>query len=141
MAFKPGYLGYFDLDNAGGSPVDISGYIDSITVPQTADTLDVSVMGDTAKQFIAGMTDGDQISLSGPYDATIHNHLTGMKAAQAAGTTGFSYAWGPGGSVSGQAKVSGEVYIVGYELSNSTGGRSEYSATLQVTGTVTNGTW
>ena len=141
MAFKPGYLGYFSLDNAAGTPTDISGYLDNISVPQSADTLDVSVMGDTSKQFIAGMTDGDQISISGPYDATIHTHLTGCKAAQAAGTASFTYDWGPGGSVSGQAKVSGEVLVVGYELSNSTGGRAEYSATLQVTGTVTNGTW
>ncbi|HUS42879.1 MAG TPA: hypothetical protein VMY16_09450 [Ilumatobacteraceae bacterium] len=141
MAFKPGYLGYFGLDSAAGSIVDLSGYLDNVGVPQNVDTLETSVFGVTAKQFIAGMTDGDTISISGPYDVTLHTHITGMKAAQSAGTTSFSYIWGPGGSVASQAKVSGEAILTGYELSSGTGGRAEWSGSLQVTGTVTNGTF
>jgi len=142
MAFKPGYLGYFATDDAAASMTDISGYIDSVSVPQSADQLDVSVLGGTsAKQYIAGMTDGDSISVGGPYDATVHSHISGMKAAQAAGTVGFAYLYGPGGSVSGQAKVGGTVYLSNYTLSSSTGGRAEWTATFQVTGAVTSGTW
>ena len=141
MAFKPGYLGYFGLDSGAGSIVDISAYLDNVGVPQSADTLEVSVFGVTAKQYIGGMTDGDTISISGPYDVALHTHITGMKAAQSAGTASFSYEWGPGGSVAAQAKVNGEAILVGYELSSGTGGRAEWSGSLQVTGIVTNGTW
>ena len=141
MAFKPGYLGYFDLDSGAGTPVDLSGYLDNVGVPQSVEALDTSVFGITAKQSIAGMTDGDSISLSGPYDITLHTHMTGIKAAQSAGTASFSYTWGPGGSVASQAKVSGEAIFTGYELSSGVGGRAEWSASLQVTGIVTNSAW
>ena len=141
MAFKAGYNGYFGLDSGAGSIVDISSYLDNVGVPQSADTLEVSVFGVTAKQYIGGMTDGDTISISGPYDVALHTHITGMKAAQSAGTASFSYEWGPGGSVAAQAKVNGEAILIGYELSSGTGGRAEWSGSLQVTGIVTNGTW
>ena len=141
MAFKPGYLGYFSLDSAAGTEVDLSGYLDNVGVPQNVDTLETSVFGDTSKQYIAGQTDGDSISLSGPYDITLHTHMTGIKAAQSAGTASFSYTWGPGGSVASQAKTTGEAIFTGYELSSGVGGRAEWSGSIQVTGAVANGTW
>lgn len=141
MAFKPGYLGWFGLDNAAGSIVNLQPYIDDVKVPQTVQMLDVSAMGTVAKAMIAGLSDGDTITISGPYDVTLNTHLTGLKAAQAAGTTSHSWIWGPGGSVASQAKVSGEVLLASYELSSGVGGRASCSASLQVTGAVTNGTW
>jgi hypothetical protein len=141
MAFKPGYLGHFSLDNAAGTLTNLSMYIDNVSVPQTVQTLEVSAFGSSAKAFIPGLTDGDTISFSGPYDVAMHTHLTALKAAQSAGTASHSYQWGPGGSVASQAKQTGETILVSYELSTGVGGRSEYSASLQVTGTVTNSTF
>lgn len=139
MAFKSGASSWFALDNAAGSLTVIQPYLDDTTVPQTAETLEVTAFGTTAKAFITGLTDGDTIAISGPYDATIHTQLTGLKAAQAAGTTSHSFMWGPGGSVAAQAKVNGECLLASYELSSGVAGRVEWSASLQVTGAVTNG--
>lgn len=141
MAFKPGKDSWFGLDTAAGSLTNIQPYIDSVTVPQTVDMLDVSALGTAAKAFINGLSDGDTIAISGPYDVAIHTHLTGLKAAQAAGTASHSFMWGPGGSVASQAKVNGEVLLASYELSTGVSGRVEWSASLQVTGAVTNGTF
>lgn len=141
MAFKPGYLGHFSLDNAAGSLTNLSDYIDNVSVSQTVETLETSVFGTASKQSITGMTDGDTITFSGPYDVTVHTHVTGVKAAQAAGTASVSYQWGPGGSVSSQAKITGECHLTSYELSSGVGGRAEYTVSLQVTGAVTNGTF
>lgn len=141
MAFKPGYLGHFSLDNAAGSLTNLSDYIDNVSVGQTVDQLEVSHFGTAAKKFIPGMTDGDTISVSGPYDVTLHTHVTALKAAQAAGTASHSYQWGPGGSVASQAKVTGECLVAQYSLSTGVGGRAEYSLSLQITGAVTNGTF
>lgn len=141
MAFKPGHLSWFALDTAAGSLTSIQPYIDNTTVPQTVDMVDVSVMGTVAKAFVNGLSDGDTITVSGPYDVAIHTHLTGLKAAQAAGTASHSFMWGPGGSVAAQAKVNGECLLASYELSSGVGGRVEWSASLQVTGAVTNGTF
>jgi hypothetical protein len=141
MAYKPGKNSWFGLDNAAGSIVNISPYVDDTTVPQTVEMLEVTAFGTNAKTFIPGLSDGDTISLKGPYDATIHTQLTGLKAAQAAGTASHSFIWGPGGSVASEAKVNAECLLATYELSSGVGGRVEYSASLQVTGAVTNGTW
>lgn len=141
MAYKPGYLGWFALDNAAGTPTVIQSYTNDVKVPQTVTMLETTVMGTTSKQFIPGITNGDSITIGGPYDVTIHSHLGSLLAAQSAGTASHSFLWGPGGSVSGQAKVTGEVLVASYELSNGVGGLSEWAATLQVTGAVTNATW
>ena len=140
MSFKPGYQGYFSLDTAAGTPTNVGPYIDTVSVSQSTETLDVSALGTVSKAFISGMNDGS-ISFSGPYDVAIATHLSGVKAAQAAGTAGFSWEWGPGGSVASQAKVSGECYLTSYDLSTSVSGRAEYSATLQISGAVTNGAY
>ena len=141
MAYKPGKDSWFGLDNAAGSVQNLSAYIDDTTVPQTVEMLEVTAFGTSAKTFINGLSDGDTISIKGPYDVTMHTHLTGLKAAQAAGTASHSFVWGPGGSIASQAKVNGECLLASYELSSGVGGRVEIAATLQVTGAVTNGTF
>lgn len=141
MAFKAGYRGWFALDTAAGSLTNIQPYLDDVGAPQTVDTLDVTAFGTAAKASIVGLSDGDTISIKGPYDVAIHTHLTGLKAAQAAGTASHSFMWGPGGSVASEAKVSGEVLLASYELSSGVAGRAEWSASLQVTGAVTNATF
>ena len=141
MAFKAGTVSYFSLDTAGGAGTNLSPYIDTLSVPQTTEMLDVSVFGTAAKGFIPGLTNGDVITLSGPLDVAMHSHLVALKAAQEAGTASHSFVWGPGGSVASQAKISGECLLAAYEPSSGVAGRVEFSASLQITGAVTNGTW
>lgn len=141
MAFKAGKDAWFALDNVAGSLTNVSSYVDSVDHGQTVETLEVSVLGTTAKAFIPGLTDGDTITISGPYDVTLYSQLTGLKAAQAAGSSTCTYTFGPGGSVASQAKISCETYVSSVGFSVGVGGRAEFSASLQVTGSVTNGTW
>jgi hypothetical protein len=141
MAFKPGKDSWFGLDNVAGTLTNLSHYTDSVEHPQNVDQLEVSVMGTSSKAFIPGLTDGDQITIAGPYDVTMYTHLTALKAAQSAGSSTATYTWGPGGSVASQAKISAETYVASVGLSAGVGGRVELSASLQVTGAVTNGTW
>lgn len=141
MAFKAGTASYVLLDNTAGTPTNLSSYADNFGWPQSVAQLDVSVFGTAAKAFVNGLTDGDTVTMSGPYDVTLHTHLSGLKAAQSAGSSTCTITWGPGGSVSGQAKVSAECWVASYQLQSGVGGRAEYSCSLQVTGAVTNGTW
>lgn len=140
MAFRAGYLGDFRLDNAAGSLTDISPYCDSVSNSQTTETLDVSALGTAFKSYIAGMHDGN-FSISGPYDVAIFTHLTALSAAYDAGTATSSFQWGPGGSVSGQAKTTGECIVSDFTTSTGVGGRVEWSASVQISGAVTNGTF
>jgi hypothetical protein len=141
MAFKAGTTSKVYLGNAAASLQDLSPYSDNFSWPQSTDTLDVSTFGTAAKAMIPGLTDGDTISMSGPYDVVIHTHLTALKAAQSAGSAAAAIIWGPGGSVASQARVAGSVWVASYQLSSGVGGRVEYSASLQVTGAVSNGTF
>lgn len=141
MAFKAGHTTWFALDAITGTLTNLTPYVDNVDHPQTIEQLDVSVFGTTAKAFIPGLTDGDTIGVSGPYDVTMYTHLTNLKAAQAAGSSTATFTWGPGGSVASQAKISGECYVSSVGLSSGVGGRVEYSASLQCTGAITNGTW
>lgn len=141
MAFKPGYLGFFMLDSAAGSLTNLSSYTDDVGVPQSRAMLEVSVMGTAAKAFIAGLAGGDQVSIKGPYDVALHSHLGSLLAAQDAGTASHSFIWGPGGSVASQAKISGECLVASYAPTGSVGGRAEWTASLQITGAITNAVW
>jgi hypothetical protein len=141
MAFKAGTTAAVYLANAAGALQNLSGYSDNFSWPQTVQQLETSTFGTNAKTFIVGLSDGDTISMSGPYDVLIHTQLTAMKAAQTAGTAGFGIIWGPGGSVASQARSAGTVFLASYQASSGVGGRAEYTASLQISGAVANGTF
>jgi catalase (peroxidase I) len=141
MAFRAGTTTFIALDGVNGAGTNVSRFADSFDWPQSVETQEVSAFGTAAKAFINGLTDGDTVSISGPYDAPIFTLLTGVKAAQSAGSSTTTILWGPGGSVSGEARITAEAWVTSVSLSSSVGGRVEMSASLQVTGAVTNNTW
>jgi hypothetical protein len=141
MAFRAGTTSFIALDGVNGAGTNVSRFADSFDWPQSVETQEVSAFGTNAKAFINGLTDGDTVSISGPYDAAMFSLLTGVKAAQSAGSSTMTILWGPGGSVSGEARVTAEAWVTSVSLSSSVGGRSELAASLQVTGAVTNNTW
>ena len=141
MAFRAGTTTFIALDGVNGAGTNVSRFADSFDWPQSVETQDVSAFGTAAKAFINGLTDGDTVSISGPYDAPMFSLLTGVKAAQSAGSSTMTILWGPGGSVTGEARVTAEAWVTSVSLSSSVGGRVELSASLQVTGAVTNSTW
>ena len=141
MAFRAGTTTFIALDGVNGAGTNVSRFADSFDWPQSVETQEVSAFGTAAKAFIDGLTDGDSVSISGPYDAPMFTLLTGVKAAQSAGSSTTTILWGPGGSVSGEARITAEAWVTSVSLSSSVGGRVEMSASLQVTGAVTNNTW
>lgn len=141
MAFKAGTASVFYLANAAGALQNVQPYVDNIGAPQTVQMLETSVLGTAAKTFMTGLTDGDVITISGPYDAAILTQLYALKAAQNAGSAAAPYIFGPGGSVAAQTRTAGSVLVQQVNPAVAVAGRVEYSASLQVTGAVTNGTF
>lgn len=141
MAFRAGTTTFVMIDGVNGAGTNVSPYLDNMSWSQTSSTNEVSVFGTSAKAMILGLTDGDTVSMAGPYDKVLYSILTGVKAAQSAGSSTSTIMWGPGGSVAGEAKVSSETWVTEVGLSTSVGGRVEMTASLQVTGAVTNSTW
>lgn len=141
MAFRAGTVAWTMIDGVNGVGTLIQPYVDTFGWPQSVQTLDVSAFGTSAKASINGLTDGDTVTFSGPYDKAIYNILTAVKAAQAVGSSTSTVVWGPGGSVAGEAKVSAEAWLTQIGLTAGVGGRVEYSASVQITGAVTNTVW
>lgn len=134
--FRHGKSTVFKIDDSGGTLRDISNTLTDVSFPRSIDTAESSSFGDSAKQYVVGLSDAT-ISVSGNFDATIDGYLAGT-VGQAA-TLSFEY--GPEGSTSGYVKFSGECILTSYEVSGAIGDVVTYSAEYQVTGSVTRGTW
>lgn len=141
MAFRAGTTAFVTIDGVNGAGTNVSPYLDNVSWSQTTATNEVSVFGTAARAMIVGLTDGDTITMAGPYDKALYSILTGVKAAQSAGSSTCTITWGPGGSVVGEAKVSAETWVTEVGLSVGVGDRVNFTASLQVTGAVTNGVW
>lgn len=135
----PGYQAFILLDGANGAGTNVSAQADDFSFPQSREMLETTVFGTLGnKEFIAGLKNGDTVPISGPLNTAFHTQLTGMLAAQDAGTASFTVLYGPGGSVVTRPSISAEVLVASIEYSTGVGGRLEYSSSLQVTGAVTN---
>jgi hypothetical protein len=141
MAFKAGTVAFAKLDGVNAAGTNIQPYLDNFSWGQTVATNEVSVFGTSAKAFITGLTDGDVVAFSGPYDKALYSILTAVKAAQAVGSATSTILWGPGGSVSGEASISAECFVQSVALAAQVGGRVELSGALQITGAVANTTF
>lgn len=137
MAFRAGTTSAFYLGNTAGALQNLSGYSDNLSFPQTVTMLDVSTFGTQAKSLIPGLTDGDVFTMSGPYDAVVVGQLGSLKTAGSLAP----FLYGPGGSVASQFRQAGSCYVAGITLNTTVAGRVEYSASLQTTGAVANGTF
>jgi hypothetical protein len=136
VAFEPGNLQVFKLDNSAGSLVDLSTYINSVGYPREVNALETTTLGKTAKTYIVGLSDGT-VSIGGPWDATLDAHMAGILGLAASKT----YEFGPQGSTAAEIKYTGECYLTSYEISGEVDGVVEWSGELQLTDTQTRGTW
>ena len=129
MAFVHGKDSYFKI-----ASTDLSTYLNNVTVSRTADTADTTAFGSSTRSFIAGLKDAT-ISVSGMFDASVYSTVAGWLG------TSQTFEYGPAGSTAGRVKVSGSAIVTGVELASSVGEVVAANLTLQVTGTVTDGTF
>lgn len=136
MAFAHGSKAVFKLDNGAGTLTDISAYVTTVGFAPKADTADVTTLGKTAKEFLAGLRDAT-ISLEGVFDPAVDAILD---AALGAGAT-KTFEYGPQGSGTGAVKYTGECICTSYEVSAGVDDAGKFTAELQVSGAVTRGTY
>lgn len=137
MAFVAAKGSVFKLDNAAGSLTDISAYVDSVSgISNSTDMLDTTVFGASSKSFMPGLRNGDTISVSGKWDATLNTQITGLLGL----ATSSTFEYSPAGTTGGSPKVSGECYVASYEVSSAVADLVTFSLSLQITGNVTHGT-
>jgi hypothetical protein len=141
MAFTHGKDAVFSIDDAGGTPRDLSAYVDTVSgLPGARQLSEVTAFGDEGTKHIPGLQNVT-FTVSGHFDSTA---TTGPNAVlnslrTAASTATFEY--GPEGSGSGATKFSGECWLTNYAVDASVSEKVSFSAEFQVNGTVTAGTY
>jgi hypothetical protein len=71
------HIGVF-LDNSSGTLTNITPYVNNIgTVGLSYDTQDVTAFSDGAKNIVIGQPEAP-LTISGPFDTTIHTHMTAI---------------------------------------------------------------
>jgi predicted secreted protein len=138
MAFVHGKSAVFKLDNASGSLVDYSAYLDDVSLPRSIETAETTTFGaaGSAKTYITGLTDAT-ISLSGKFDAAADATLAAVIGQSAT----LSFEYGPAGSTGGFVKYEGECIMTSYDIGATVGDAVTASVELQVTGVITRTTW
>jgi hypothetical protein len=136
MAFVHGKSAVFKLDNAAGSLVDYSAYLEEVSMPRSVETAETTTFGSSAKSYITGLSDAT-ISISGKFDSAADATLVAVLGQAAT----LSFEYGPAGSTAGLIKYSGECIMTSYEIGATVGDAVTASVELQVTGTITRGTW
>ena len=136
MAFVHGKSAVFKLDNSSGSLVDYSAYLEEVSMPRSVETAETTTFGSSAKSYITGLSDAT-ISISGKFDSAADATLAAVLGQAAT----LSFEYGPAGSTAGLIKYSGECIMTSYEIGASVGDAVTASVELQVTGTITRGTW
>lgn len=133
MAFVSAKSAQFTL--AG---TDISSYTDQVGgVANSTDMLETTTFGAGSKTYIGGLRNGDTISISGKYDSALHTAISALLGS--ASTSAWVY--GPAGTTVGNVKFSGNCLVTSYEVQASVANVLTWTASLQISGAVTVGTY
>ena len=142
MAFFDSKVSVFKLDDSGGTLRTLTAYIDNIDGLPGARGMDVvTALGDTGQKQIPGIAN-TTYSISGHWDPTATtgpNAVLSGLALTATATASFEY--GPGGGSASDIKYSGECWCTEYKITSAVGNKVSFSATFQVDGVVTPGTF
>jgi|TARA_Y100000310_G_scaffold7603_1_gene8331 hypothetical protein len=134
MAFSTGRLLDVTLDNSGGTPVDLSGYAEGVSMEEEGEALETTKSGDTARTYIVGL-ENNTFSVEWIVDPTLSAHINGI--INYLGTAVI----GPSGDASGQDKYTCEAICLNYRQKGTVGGVVKATSDFQVSGVVTRSTY
>lgn len=128
--FTHGKDAVFKADDAGGTLRDLSSVINSASLSRSADTAEVTALGDDSKAYIPGLKDAT-ISVEGMADITTSGYLDGILG------TVTDWEFYPAGTANGQVKYAGTAILTSLETAGEIGGAVTVSGEFQITGDVT----
>lgn len=130
----------FKLDTQGGSLKDISAYVQSVDgLPGEKELGDVTAGGASGYAHLPGLQKGT-ITLTCVFDDAADSAYDVVKDFLS-DTDTRSFEYGPAGSTSGYAKISGECRISKVNLPAKVTDPNIFTVELPIDGTITVGTW
>lgn len=137
MAYAHGKDAVFKVQDSGGTTRDLSAYLTSITYDPNADVAEVSTLGDSSKEYLAGLKDAT-ITIEGKYDPAANGPDDVLNGILGGASRTFEFH--PQGTATGKPKYTGSLICTGYSVNSPLEDASTFTATFQVTGAVTRGT-
>src|SRR5215831_6026066 len=130
MAFVTGVTMNLQVDNSGGTLVDLTSFANSCDFAFPRDMLDTTVFGSTQKQSMPGFGGGDDVVINFRYDPTVEAHLNGLAALTVTSTIQI----GPSGTSVGKEKYSFETFLANYAVKATPENIDEIVATFRKSG-------
>lgn len=141
MAFVHGRNGAFYLTDTVATQRNFTAYLDSVDFSMDEDASETTVIGLSARTYVPGLYSGS-ISLSGKYDngatATPDQYLDQLIVA---GTVNPTWVHAPNGSAATRPYRTGSCVVTNYSVSEPYDDVITWTASLQVSGTITRGTF
>lgn len=132
---------YFAIEDSAASTLrNISPYVNSVEFSQANDNHDDTTFGAEGHTFRNGLTNGT-ITVQGLWDdtASTGSHTVIQSLVGIEVSVGFEF--GPEGNATGAVKLSGECVLSDYSQSAPVADLVSFSATFQISGGVTAGTF
>ena len=139
--FKHGKNAVFIMTGSSTAAYDFTNVTSDVSLSKSMETGETTTFQNQNKTYIVGLQDAT-ISVSGYYDPVADENINGAIARLSAGTVpSLSFSVGPSGSSGTDIKYTGACIITSYELAPAVADVVPFSLELQVTGSVTRGTW
>lgn len=141
MAFTHGKDSVFSLDDSGGTLRALTSYTDNVSgLPGGRGLSEVTAFGDAGVKNIPALVNVS-FTASGHFDSTTTTGPNAVLNSLRSATATSTFEWGPEGSTTGKVKFSGECWLTEYTVNASVADKVSWSASFQVDGTVTAGTY
>lgn len=139
--FKHGKNAVFLMTGSSTGAYDFTNVTTDVALSKIMETGETTTFSNLNKTYIVGLQDAT-ISVSGYYDPVADENINGAIARLSNGTvSNLSFSVGPSGSSASDIKYSGSCIITSYDLSPAVADVVPFTLELQVTGSVTRGTW
>ncbi len=141
MTFFDSKVSKFLIDDTGSVQRDLSAFLADVRgLPGPRNLNEVTALGDSGARFIPGLEDV-AVSLAGIFDDTATSGPDAVLGPLRTHASAVDFEYGPEGSTAGDVKYSGTCWVLSYQLRSRVGNRVEWTASLQVEGTVARGTF
>lgn len=108
MAVPHGSGAFYQSDDSGGTPLDISAFVTGVDWPKSKDTARTDGFKSTAKTYVAETAEGGTIAVEGMWDPTVDAHFDAKL-----GISGTEI-YGPDGNGSGDVRYTAEAILQEY---------------------------
>ncbi len=137
MPLGRGGKGKVLVDNAAGTPVDLTPWVDNVDWGAfSSETLESTVFGQGSKTFIPGLSEGT-VGLSGKFDAAAGGPDATLRGLRGVGP--LTVEWQPEGAGAGKPFRRVEAVLTSYAATAPVGGIITWTASFQVSGDETTG--